>query len=325
MTETVTYRTAMDREIEVTQYQSDVYFQSIQRGGRRVALTAPEVSFDALHVILDEIKRARDEEWDRNIVFTGGEGAGKSTGAAHIATRLGLTDEEKVAFSPSQYLERLEKADYLDVTWLDEGTQGLYTRNAMKKENKKLNQAFAQFRIKKLTNIICIPHKKLLDKDIRNRRIHYWGSVETRGYRRGYVYWYVAGKKSRWRRLDSPDEPRKPVTYNRWNIDVFWEPLFLMRFPKLTENNGFSWERYEKDVKVPALNRFLNKERQEETPSKVVPNLAAMIKWAKEEKGLKAQEIADISGLSKPSIYRYLKKPLPDGSSIKKAIKKAKA
>lgn len=304
-TKIATLETVKGREIE-PRYYGTKSFQNSAQG----PVYAEEYGFESLQYILDEIEEARRNNWDRTILLTGDEGGGKSTLAAWIATELGLTDEEEVCYAPKQYLKTIRNANQQDVTWLDEGVRGLYSRDAMSKVNKQLTKAFTQIRVKELVSIICLPHKKLLDSNMRERRIHYWGDVRSRGYKRGYVKWRIAGKPGR-----KASEKKIPKHQNEWDISVYWEPLFLMRFPKLRENNGFSWSEYER-VKKKALDEFLDEESKTETPSKVIPNLTAAIKFLKEHKNYSAADISKITNLSKSSVYRYLKYDLPDDITI---------
>lgn len=303
MVKTVKIQTPRDRKIEVKKYR-DVKFQSVRVGNDSVPVYAPEYGFNFLDYMLDEIKEAVKKDFDRNILITGPEGGGKSALAAWLATELGMSDEKNACQRPQDYIESVRDADYGGVTWLDEGTQGLYNRDAMKGINKKLNKAFALFRMKNLTNLICIPHKNILDSGIRNRRVHYWGSVEPQGYSRGFVKWHVAGKKSRLFNHDSK-KPRKPILYNRWKIGCFWEPLAYMRFPKFRENNGFDWDTYE-EIKGKNLDATLEEMAEEDDRSQMENAFIKTVQHMKNEEGLEVGEIADRTGYSEPSIYRFL-------------------
>lgn len=296
MVDTVRLKTVQENKIQVQQYGTKS-FQHSSKG----PIYVPEYGFEALQYILDEIEKARRKNWDRTILLTGEEGCGKSTLGGWIASELGLASEEDVCYDPKDFLRTLKDANKGDVVWLDEGARGLYSRDAMTKVNKQLTKAFTQIRVKELVSIICLPHKELLDKNMRNRRIHYWGDVRSREYKRGFVKWRISGKPDRNLR-----ENRIPKHNNEWQISVYWEPLFVMRFPKLKKNNGFDWDRYE-EVKKKALDEFLDEANTVDTPSKVVPNLARIIQYCKEEKDWEISELSERTGLSEPSIYRYLK------------------
>jgi len=116
------------------------------------------------------------------------------------------------------------------------------------------------------------------------RRIGYWGHVVSRGYRRGWVEWATPNK-------------------NKWYIDVGWEGLFAMRFPEFKENNGFKWDEYEK-LKREALDEFFS---EEETKYKrLTPFLCHTVHNLRNAgKGIK--EIEEITGMSRPTVYHYLR------------------
>jgi ABC-type oligopeptide transport system ATPase subunit len=297
--------TVQNNSLNVKKY-GEKSFQSDKDG----TIYVPEYSFEAIEYILDEIEKARQKNWDRTILLTGEEGCGKSTLGAHLATRLGMQDETEVCYAPKQFLERLRDAKKGEVVWLDEGARGLYSRDAMTKVNKQLTKAFTQIRIKELVSIICLPHKQLLDKNMRNRRIHYWGDVRSREYSRGFVKWRISGKKDR-----AVGENRIPKHQNEWDISVYWEPLFYMRFPQFKGYNGFDWDKYEQ-VKEKALDEFLDEANATDKPTKVVPNLAAVLQYLRETKDYEVSQLADASGLSQPSVYRYLKKDTPEDWSL---------
>jgi len=286
---------ARGRKIPVTLYNF-IKFQSLSRGEQ---VWAPEYSFEALEYIIDEIKEAQKHGFDRIIVITGREGDGKSALAAHIATRLGFTDPHEIAFSAKQFLKKLNEAEDLNTVWLDEGGRGLYSRDAMKAWNRDLAKAFMQIRIKRLTSIICIPHMKLLDVHMRNRRVDYWGSVFRIGYKRGFVKWRISGVIRR------NTKDRVPGHESEWEVQTYWEPLFAMRFPKFRENNGFSWKEYEK-VKREVLSSYLVEAVAEKQIKRVLPHLVRVIKTLKDE-GRSTKEIAQLTGYALRTVEHYIK------------------
>lgn len=297
MSEKLVLESVAGREIPVMCYGT-MRFQS----NENEIINAPEYSFEALQWIVDEIKTAQEHSFDRVVLLTGGERDGKSTCAAHLVTNVGSIRPRNVAFTSSDYLKALNKAADFDPAWMDEGARGMYSRDAMTKFNKQLTKAFTQIGIKKLVSVICLPHRELLDLHLRERRVHYWGSVVTKGYQRGYVKWRIAGKPNR-----RADEQRIPKHGNEWSINTYWEPLFVMRFPVFRENNGFKWEEYE-TWKRENLGGFFEESTRDESPKKAITSLTKAIHWMKKE-GFDVGDIAEKTGLSEPSVYRYLKKP----------------
>lgn len=282
MVEEVVFKTARGRKITVKCYGSKWKFASVN--GKPIM--GREYSFGMLEYILDEIKEAQKHEFDRTILLTGGEREGKSTLAAHIATRLGFTDPREVSFSSKAFYDRLWKAEDCSVQWYDEGARGLYSRDWMDRFQRRLSKAFTQIGIKKLVCILCLPHRMLLDYHIRERRISYWGHVVTDKYRRGYVKWRI---------------PKK----NEWHVDAYWEPLFVMHFPKFRENNGFNWDEYTK-IKRGELDGYFT-EDESDKPLKVVPFLRRTLKTLHDQ-GKTVKELAELSGLAERTVYTHLEK-----------------
>lgn len=244
-----TLTTNKNNEITVSHYGEE-RFQSTQENGRQVQITANDYGFNSLKWIIDEVERARENGEDRIILLGGEVRTGKSNLGAHLAARLGLSDISSVCYSGKGYLKQITEADEGDVCWLDEGGRGMYYKNWMKKENKLINQMFQQIGAKNLVSIICLPHKNLLDKELRQMRVHYWGQVKFEGYDRGFVKWRIAGKRHR-----QKGEIKVPRHHHEWEIKVYWEPLFKMRFPKFREHNNFSWEEYEQN-KMDKIDEF---------------------------------------------------------------------
>lgn len=293
--------TNADRDINV-KYYGETRFQTTKEGGKSLTITADDYGFNSINWIIDEIKKARNNGEDRVILLAGEVRSGKSDLAAHIATRLGLTDTEQIRYEPDKYLKTLHELEEGGVAWLDEGGRGMYYKNAMTKENKLINQTFQQIGAKNLVSIICLPHREILDKELRKLRIHYWGQVKFSGYNRGFVKWRIAGKKHR-----KIKERKIPRHENEWRLSVYWEPLFRMRYPKFREHNGLSRAAYKKQ-KMKKLNEFTEdalRDIEEKKDGK--SRIYSAVKNLK-EKGMDVKEIAKITDYSRDHIYKILKK-----------------
>lgn len=295
-------KTNKDNEINV-KYHGEERFQTAKENGRRVTITADEYGFNAINWLIDEIERARENGEDRIILLAGEVRAGKSALGAHLASRLGMKDESDVRYSGKGYLKQLQEADEGDVAWLDEGGRGMYYKNWMKKENKLINQMFQQIGAKNLVSIICLPHKNLLDKELRHMRVHYWGQVKFQGYRRGFVKWRISGKRKRQR-----GESKVPRHPNEWNIEAYWEPLFKMRFPTFKEHNGFKWSKYEEN-KMDRIDEFGDEALEEMGENEKISKKKleserkkTKVKTLLEETDLTQQEIGDKVGLSRSRV-----------------------
>lgn len=250
MTETRTITSTTGKKIKAKYYGEKKYQTEVSNGDKRIDVKAPDLGFSAVEWLIEEIKRARKNGEDRIIILAGEVRSGKSHLGLHLASKLGLTDLDNVRYDSKTYLQLLNNSEEGDVVFLDEGGRGLYYKDAMTKGNKLINQTFQQIGAKHLVSIICLPHKNILDKELLNSRVHYWGQVRFSGYERGFVDWRLSGKKRR-----RMDEKKIPRHNNEWSISAYWEPLFTMRFPQFSGCEAFSEDEYERR-KMQRLNEF---------------------------------------------------------------------
>jgi len=299
MTETYEITTNKDRKIEPKFYDKVKFQTQYKENGERKEIQAKDLGFEAIKWIIDEIKRAQENKEDRVILLGGEVRVGKSALAAHLAARLGLEDYENICYEPDNYLRLLHESKKGKVSWLDEGGRGMYYKNAMTKENKLTNQTFQQIGAKNLVSIICLPHKNILDKELRQMRVHYWGQVKFSGYDRGFVKWRIAGKRKR-----RENEMKVPRHENEWKIRTYWEPLFKMRYPKFHEYNGFTWEDYEKQ-KMKKLNEFTEEALAELDEKDKKSRTYKAINRLKES-GMDISTLAEKFDYSESHIYKIL-------------------
>jgi len=142
------YKTALGREITVTCYAENWKFKRYELKGFSRYKVMRELGFDALDMIIDDIRAAQKHGMDKVILLTGEEGLGKSTLAAHIATRLGISSPHEVSFSGTAFWERLKAAEDYSTVWYDEAARGMYRRDWMEKFQKQLVKALTRIRIK---------------------------------------------------------------------------------------------------------------------------------------------------------------------------------
>lgn len=122
---------------------------------------------------LENIKsRMKNRNLDWVWLNVGEEGSGKSSFSLQLAQEI---DEdfsvEQVCFSGKEYMQTATELEPYSAIVLDEGIQSLFSRNAMKKENKQFVQFFRQCRELNLFHIINIPSYAELDKSIRQDRV----------------------------------------------------------------------------------------------------------------------------------------------------------
>lgn len=122
---------------------------------------------------LDNIKsRMKNRNLDWVWLNVGEEGSGKSSFSLQLAQAF---DEDfsadQIAFSGQEYMKKATELEPYSVMVLDEGIESLFSRNAMKKENKQFVQFFRQCRELNIFHIINIPSYSELDKSIRDSRV----------------------------------------------------------------------------------------------------------------------------------------------------------
>jgi hypothetical protein len=113
-------------------------------------------------------KRNLDWVW----LNVGEEGSGKSSFSLQLAQAFEEDfTADQIAFSGEEYMKKATELEPYSVMILDEGIESLFSRNAMKKENKKLVQFFRQCRELNLFHVINMPSYSELDKSIRQSRV----------------------------------------------------------------------------------------------------------------------------------------------------------
>lgn len=140
-------------------------------------------------------QKARIEEWkdaclwrlnnDYDVVnvFTGPEGVGKSTLSYLLASLLdeNFSAERRTAFGTSEVIDISENLEPGDFVEMDEGVEGLFNRDAMRKENKNWQKWMIICRQKNLGVHICFPRFQSLDLYMRQFRVWTWFHVKERG------------------------------------------------------------------------------------------------------------------------------------------------
>jgi rubrerythrin len=118
------------------------------------------------------------------VVLVGGyEGSGKSTLGILLAKAAckNFDIKKDVLYSFKDLIERLKTVPKYHALVLDEAVEFAFSRNAMKREQKKIIQVFMQVRQKNLCFIMLIPNIMDIDKYFREHRAARWFEVVSRG------------------------------------------------------------------------------------------------------------------------------------------------
>lgn len=110
--------------------------------------------------------------YDEVTVITGYEGSGKSVLASQIATVVTPSfTKDRIAYDPSDLPRAFKNLEKGETVWLDEGALFLFSRNAVKKENKLIIQLLSIVRQMNLHLIICVPNFFVVDTYLRDHRV----------------------------------------------------------------------------------------------------------------------------------------------------------
>lgn len=249
---------------------------------------APIYGFEALDWLIARMNAATKKHWDQITLITGLERSGKSSLGFHIAERLDPDFPlEHVAFTASEAIKMIDQLEVGDTAILDEAGFALFSEEWMQQEQRNLVKLFQIFGIKEMKVILILPHRKLLNVNLRNRRIHWWFHTYAMGYDRGYA------------RL------RESVP-NEWEIETWFEPVFTLKFPRY---EGPKWDAYTKR-KWEFVSKGVSEElaKKEKTyQSKLFNMLWVMAK----EHQFTNQQLADMTGYdgrAMASIMKLLEK-----------------
>jgi len=271
--------------IEV-EYLGDDYYGTYN--GKQ--LWCPIYSHEAIRKLADEIKYAIAHDWDQPIVIAGRERSGKSDFAMHLIHMLDPNFKlDNVAFTQEEFREKVDGAKFYDIIWMDEAGEALLSHEWMYREQRDLVKAFLKFGIKKLTTILILPHIKLLNKQLRDRRVWWWIEVYATDLdRRGFA------------------QVRKaPLKQNPFDTEIFWNGVFTIRYPSFKKMDPKKWEQYEK-MKLEFLERQETPSGEShERPSATMMRLHTAVKRLSDE-GVPIKDIARLFGYSRNRISEIL-------------------
>lgn len=272
---------ANGKTIDVVQYGEEVYGQY----GDTIEVR-PIYSRLALAWVVEKIKEAIRNSCDRTILITGLEREGKSTLAFWLAKALDPSFKaDQVCLTGQELLDRMDVAEPGSVIVMDEAGAVMFSHEWWAPLQRKLIKAFQVVGKKNLVFILVLPHRSLLNRQLRNRRVTYWFHVYMRGSRRGYARIREA----------------KP---NEWNVDVFWDGVFTLVFPKYS---GDDWDEYEKR-KDAFIHKMLTKDDQFRGLARRYRNRLYLTAYnlINGKRRFAQSEVADLMGLDQSRISQIL-------------------
>jgi len=125
------------------------------------------VASDIFKQLRKGYKKVTEGDQDRVYVITGREGLGKSTLAMQLAYVVHPTFTlDNIVFTANQFEERIKKAKRNEAIIFDEAFNGLSSKGAISKENKRLVRILMMCRQRNLFIFIVLPSYFLLEKYI---------------------------------------------------------------------------------------------------------------------------------------------------------------
>ena len=171
---------------------------------------------------LEDIRVRTRDDYDEMIAVIGYVGNGKSSLAWWLGHALDPTfTHERMAFSSEEMQRILADIGPGQVAVLDEGVEGLYSRDSMTRPNKQLVKWLDVCRARRAILVVCMAHVKWLDDRVRGDRARWGVEVPSRG--RAVVR-----------------EPRRAGPFDE-DTSTTWVPRFSFRFPA---PRGPDWDAY---------------------------------------------------------------------------------
>lgn len=262
-------------------------------GSRKGKNIVPVYDNRVTDYIAEMAKKRIHHKFDARVLISGPVRTGKSTTAIAIARAIDPDfPAENIAFRLEDFreiLSRLPSADpekgIYPCAILDESGVDLYSKDWQMRLVKEMAKVFQIIGKKNLTMIMCLPHRLLLTKDIREQ-MHIWVNTRTDlDGERGFA------------------ELREAVE-NIWQLEVFWKPLCGFCFDEIADD---FWKAYElrKDVFITEFIATAA-ERKPERVSKKNERLTEqrnnLIKLAYTKKELPMKVIAKTIGITPQAV-----------------------
>ncbi len=262
------------------------------------------------YYIAPEIKKQLDNskeivinaDQDRLFIITGREGSGKSWLAMQLAAHLDPTlTIDDVCFTAEAFGKRIKSVKKFKAVIFDESFQGLSSKGALSKENKKLIQILIECRQRNLFLFIVLPSIFILDRYIALFRSHvlFNTQIYKKDYKKRYYKAYNFNNKHKLYILG-----QKYLSYSKPNI---WKKFrFFGKLPVTIDKEVYDKKKENtfKDKKVEEIPQITRLTTQRDT----------MITWLKQSTKITNIDISkrfEANGvpLTPMTIGRILQKP----------------
>ncbi|MFQ3275114.1 MAG: excisionase family DNA binding protein [Candidatus Nanohaloarchaea archaeon] len=158
----------------------------------------------------------KENNKDFLFVVAGEEGTGKSALSLMMAKHLdpNFDVEKQVAFSSQEFRRKASQLEPFKPIIFDEAIEGLYSRNAVTKENKKTIQFLRKCREMNLIIFLNLPQLSELDKPIRKHRAKSVIRCVKQGW--AWVYGTTKTKRIQKRKYGKLKYPKYPTYKIGW-------------------------------------------------------------------------------------------------------------
>lgn len=190
-----------------------------------VQVIAADYGAEYLEMVASYIRNRRNCLFDSLVMITGNERCGKSTIALQLARRIDPDFPlSRVCFKIADFSKMINESPDGSVIVFDESGFDMFNQEWWADFQQELIKKLLVIGVKQLILLLCVPHRKELNKKLRERRVAFWLNVFTKGdrYTRGFCTF------------------RRGIG-NEWEEETYWEGLAAFRFAPMT---GEFWDKY---------------------------------------------------------------------------------
>lgn len=267
---------------------------------------------DDVKLLVDGIKKRIENKYDFVAGITGEEGTGKSTFAIQLGMNFGDFDlENNVVYLPKtqEVRDKFRKTPDKGILVIDEAIKALYKQNWREKIQTEINQLYATERWRNKVTLLLMPRFTDFNEFFRNHRIKFWFHILRRGLGVFLIKddlnpfapdpWYM---KENFKIIYEHTKRFK----NIYKVDVdSLLKIFENKIPNFV--SSFTWEPLPEKVEQKYIELKAKSREIAETEEAANVDKTLIIKKLY-EKGFTQKQIAEIAGLTQPTVSYLLKK-----------------